>query len=464
MKHSALQRCFPLLPSLCLIACLFTGYVFANPALEFFNKARVANQLEPFKVHPQLEKAATNHANYMAEHNAPGHEEEWARAGFTGYSSADRAAYAGYPSRTTTESNDSGNANWESSASSTLSSVYHRLGLLSFYTDEIGMGYSCRLRSAEHKDSDSWLMRTIEQSLIFLNFNDAKEVGMKCSSETSVAWDEVKHFDYMIGNSNLRRLCSKPFDGRGLSNQCADKKMVISYDSYLHAFELNAKQGPETVVYPWPGQSDVYPVIKNVEVPNPVPGETVLGQPISVQFNPELLNERELEVTGFYLKKASGQDVVLLPRKDQQTDVDLKEFEFVWFSVQPLEWDTEYQVHIDYMIDNKIDSRKWSFATRKPPFSFKGKPEVVLIDHHLQSLQLEADKAYSLVLSPEMASSYIWSMNVVGGHEYMKIETATVVSIMPSRCTSIIGLHLKDGTHFQLSVNPGQQDCVSHDQ
>ena len=65
-------------------------------AYTYLNQLRARAGLTEFLHNPQLEIAALNHANYLANNIMTGHNESQGLFGFTGVSPKDRVVYSGY--------------------------------------------------------------------------------------------------------------------------------------------------------------------------------------------------------------------------------------------------------------------------------------------------------------------------------------------------------------------------------
>ena len=82
-----------------------------NQAYAYLNQIRVKAGMLEFLPNSQLETAAFNHANYLADNSIVGHYESEGTPGFTGVKWSDRAAFAGYRSLAVSENVSGGNAN-----------------------------------------------------------------------------------------------------------------------------------------------------------------------------------------------------------------------------------------------------------------------------------------------------------------------------------------------------------------
>ena len=401
-------------PLACLCFLLCSSWVQANPGLDFINRARVANKLPPLVAHRQLQQAAQNHANYMSAHKFSGHRERKGQSGFTGVWCSERVAHAGYASRYCVENLSSGQDSWQSSAEDLMSAIYHRLGFLDFDVDEIGYAQTSH-----------------------------PEAGLT-----------KNYFSYVMGSSPLRKMCSGNTKTWGVLGMCRNKDFVVEEKLYEQKQIELAKKGAEKVVYPWPGQDNVYPAFVNQESPDPLPGIFLSGQPVSVQFNPVRMKGRQVTVTGFRLEDSSGRDIPLLPRKDMHTDDQRRfsEFEYAWFPVKALGWGKTYKAYLSFTINNSPKQFDWSFTTQKTPFSLSKKAGELMIDHPVKSIRLTPNREYSLVLSPELSSSRINKLEVTyTGECHHQIEAFNTISIR-QRGSSTVTITLADGHQYVIKV------------
>ena len=390
--------------------------VSANPALDVINRARHANKLPLLKPDSLLNKAAAGHSDYMAHHNISGHKEKVNQPKFSGISCSDRVARAGYLSRFCVENLSMGQDDWVGSANDLMGSIYHRFGFLDFSVDEIGMSHSYAGHTSDKK---------------------------------------THYFSYVMGSSVLRHMCSGEPHSWGHKGMCRNLHHTVTPEQYVRQHNVLAKQSSERVVYPWPGQSDVNPAFINIEIPDPLPGVALSGQPVSVQFNPVRMKGRSIAVTGFHLTDQANREVVLRPRKDKKSDNQKRfsVFEFAWFPVRALEWGRTYRARLDYTVDNQPDHFEWTFKTQTVPFTLKNKNGTMMIDHPVKVLRLGPGKAYSLILSPELASSRIQRVSVdYKGECKFKIEAFNVVSVR-QKGSSIMTITLLDGTQYSIKIN-----------
>lgn len=296
----------------------------AMDALRFINKARAG--LHPLKYHPLLSKAAWHHSRYMAVNRERGHKEQKDLPEFTGETCADRLASAGYPSRMYVENLSSGQASWEQSAEDLMSAIYHRLGFLSFYIDEIGLAKSPALPKRASK----------------------------------------MFYSYVMGYSGFRNLCKQEMSG-DVEGICSDSQITVDARELYKAKDKATSTSTELVVYPWPGQEDVEPSFINNEQPSPLPGIGQSGQPFSIHFNPVKLRGKSITVLKAELVDEMGETVTLLPEMNQKTDPNgrFTEFDFAWFPEETLKGNAQYAVQLLIRVGRNISPVGWTFRTRQ---------------------------------------------------------------------------------------------------
>ncbi|MCG8476919.1 MAG: CAP domain-containing protein, partial [Cytophagales bacterium] len=293
---------------LALLGVCLTPGVQSNDGLRLLNEARSQNGLPPVKEQGQLTRAAKSHSYYMAQNQTLAHHEHPGMKGYSGTGCLERVVRAGYSIRMCSENLSMGESSWKESIENLLSAIYHRFNFLSFDVDEVG---------------------------------SAREMGRHRQTDR-----KLPYYTYVMSNSLLRRICeAKQSQPSGQYGMCRNQKLVVNTEQYERASQYYFNTGPELVVYPWSGQRQVAPVYVNREIPDPLPGYYVTGQPVSIQFNPRKFRNKKLAVGELVLREAKGRQVSLLPRRDKQTDSinqKFSEYEFAWFPEYPLRWGTQY--------------------------------------------------------------------------------------------------------------------------
>ncbi len=194
------------------------------------------------------------------------------------------------------------------------------------------------------------------------------------------------------GDGRYYMLCGVPgqrFHAPWFESFCADLPATASYQDSGHyqsicwnkakirleyLEELNAKrwaQNPGFVIWPASGGSNIPPAFFN-EHPHPTPDLPVTGYPISLQFNPGvvesvIINQFQLEqrVPATKQRPAYWQAVEPIRQIDQYSDIN-HQFtlrEFAWFPVQRLQWATHYRVAISALVNNQLEHIYTDFTT-----------------------------------------------------------------------------------------------------
>ncbi len=349
----------------------------SQPALDFLNQARLSNHMVPFQLNQQLFQAADNHARYMAANTLTEHDETRGLPYFTGSSCLERIGKTGYPSAMCIENLSSGEADERMSAEGLMTAIYHRMSFLSFQVNEIG--YAMRQGRSEQTGHPQ------------------------------------NYFGFVMGNGELRTACEQASLATryGYSNVCHNGDLYIEANRYLQAKDALAQRSGEFAIYPWQGQTGVWPHFDNIESPDPLPGIELSGQPISIHFNPAKVQGKTIRIDHFQLLNPEGEAVALLPAKNRQTDPLFSPYDFAWFPEQIMRWNSTYRVELSYSIDNQPHTLSWSFTTAAIPVGSRGATTgTVVINPGLNKFKLKRGKLYTLELAPEMQNSKICHYNV----------------------------------------------------
>ena len=312
-------------------------------AYAYLNQLRLRAGMTPFSQNSQLEAAAFNHANYLADNFLQGHFEIEGMPGFTGATPSNRTAHAGYRSLVVSENVSSGESNSVDSIDGLMSAIYHRLGFLDFVTNEIGTGIAHVSTPQPHSA-----------------------------------------YVYNMGNSEYNALC----DGQAFSGSGRFYFGICEPDIQVGATEfeqvaLNAKgNNPNIVVWPTNDDNDVPPAFFE-ESPDPLPDYSVSGYPLSIQFNPLVFND--VNVLEFKLfRELDNSEIQLTRLLNQTTDPNgkLSALEYALFPLNRLEWNTTYRAQVKYTSHLGENILSWRFKTRSvgvPLFTIAGQNEVLSI-------------------------------------------------------------------------------------
>jgi hypothetical protein len=108
----------------------------------YLNQLRIRASMTELVANPQLEQAALNHANYLADNFLIGHYELEGKNGFSGIQPNDRVVAAGYRSLLVSENVSSGDRKTIDAINGLMSAIYHRFTFLDFVKNEVGIGIS----------------------------------------------------------------------------------------------------------------------------------------------------------------------------------------------------------------------------------------------------------------------------------------------------------------------------------
>ena len=143
-----------------------------------------------------------------------------------------------------------------------------------------------------------------------------------------------------------------------------DRGFRVEYLDELDAAKQRAL--PTALVWPPPWAIDVPPAFF-VEEPDPLPDRDFSGYPVSIQFNPVLVEKVELRRFALYRVGAEGRSLI---RKVRLLDVDsdpndlLSEHEFALFPLARLDWGGRYAVEVEAELDGKPWQSTWQFDVK----------------------------------------------------------------------------------------------------
>jgi len=297
------------------------GYQEVDP-FEIVNDIRYDLDMTYLKEDLNLDASSKNHAKYVVKNHHISHIEDSNKKYFTGKTPGDRALYEGYPNKYVLEnfsysSIDDGGIK---SVKSLMSAIYHRFGFLSFDTDVMGFGH--------YKGA----------------------------------------YVYNLGNSYMKNLCRKPDFNYGIAiceNGNAD------YYKYEKARYRVMRKNPKYIIYPRDEQADI-PVAFFEEIPDPLPDYHISGYPISISFN-EGFYTKGIKIKNFKLYDNSANEIQLIKHKDgdvvfnyrNDPNKHLTKYQFAIFPKHRLSYNSQYHVHLEYVYNNILHRKDWSFNTEK---------------------------------------------------------------------------------------------------
>jgi len=321
---------------------------------EILNSIREAMHMQRLSSNIHLETAAQAHADYLVHNNESTHDEVPGHQNFTGVKPLDRALNAGYNASYVSENLSTKNSDAKSSVHGLFSAIYHRFGFLSPSIDELGVGATQDVENTQ---------------------NSA--------------------FVYVMGNSELNRLCSmKSFSGFGkyVFGVCRKKAYRIDKKKFNQALDLNKMNNPEIILYPYNGQVEVPPAFY-AEVPDPLPNYDVSGFPVSIEFNDYFFTEVIL-YSFELLKENVTVPNVLLMDKNSDPHMRFTDKQFALFPLERLEYDKEYTAVVTYSSQGKHKEIRWTFRTKKPT------EELHIITQKEESISIASGKSHVIYFKP----------------------------------------------------------------
>ncbi|MGV6825828.1 MAG: CAP domain-containing protein [bacterium] len=311
-----------------LLFALFAHAAVASEELQELNKIRGSLGLTPWASHSALEVAAQNHADYLHQNRTRGHAEQRGKPAFTGESHVDRTVHTGYPSRHTGEnaSFHTYSAGVKESIDGLMAAIYHRFAFLSLDHDEIGIGVT--------RD------------------------------------DQYTTFVYDFGTRRKRELCEGPAPlgaGKRYTLVCLDARQPVDARAFEQAIHETRIANPAIITFPTDGDEDIPPAFYE-EAPDPLPNHDVSGFPVSVQFNPATFS-RPPTITGWSIYRegvSTPLETIVYMRQQNDPHRKLTAHEHVLFPSERLEWNTHYQIVLNYEHQGKPEQLSWGFKTRDP--------------------------------------------------------------------------------------------------
>jgi len=304
----------------------------------YFNNIRKQAGMIELEPNGILQEVAQNHSNYAQLHyerlkNDPyindkgltGHDEEANMEGFTGVSPSDRAIAQGWLYYYGVSEGMSSRCTAKVSINNLMIAMYHRLGILNFSSNTIGIGF------------------TQENNSI------------------------VREFVNDIANSNLNDLCKYDSYSSGTyyDKVCAnDLTHRIEFDDFNNAINDIKKKNPKYVI--WPAKNSIDNLYKFTgEAPSPMPDYNQTGNPISIQFNDYYYpNDIEMQSFKLFKNKKEIKETRILT-KETDPNKFFSKYEFALFPLNVLEKNTTYNAIFNYKYNNVIKSIEWSFKTIK---------------------------------------------------------------------------------------------------
>ncbi len=324
-------------------------------ARSYLNRIRELMQMQILSENKQLKSAAQAHADYLVLNDESAHEEIRGYKNFTGITPVERAFHAGYISSQVSENLSTENHNARSSVDGLLSAIYHRFGFLSPGIDQIGVGVTQAL-----KDSDQ------------------------------------SAFVYLMGNSELNRLCSESgFSGNGkyIYGVCKKSDHRIKEKEFHKSLAYSKQNNPKIILYPYDGEEEVPPAFYS-EVPDPLPDHEVSGFPVSVEFNDHFF--KNVTLHSFKLYVEGGEELTYIQLMDKSSDPHQRftANQYALFPLQRLDYNQKYRAELSYVSKGKEETIIWYFHTQKPTEEFH------LITQKEETISIDPAKSHIIYFRP----------------------------------------------------------------
>ncbi|XPV67461.1 MAG: CAP domain-containing protein [Halarcobacter sp.] len=359
-----------------LIGIFFVNILFAQTPLEYLNDKRLKVGMTQYTQNTTLNQSAQNHANYVSTniytYGYEGHYETSTNPEYTGVTPWDRAFAVNYESYIA-ENMTVGYSNYESSIDGLFTAIYHRLGFLDFFYNEIGIAQSINT-----------------------------EYG-----------DLFTHV-YNLGNTYINSLCNGDFSYLGYNayytGVCERTKFRIEASLYDQIKNKNILLNPDIVTWPYSNQIDFQPAFFE-ESPDPLPSCSVTGNPISIQFNP--LTTGTISLESFQLFDENNNEITNTTIMDESSDINnhFTDKDFALFPMKRLDYGSKYSAKVIYKENNILKEREWSFYTKTLDFPY------YIVNQSSQTFNIISGNTYMVYIPPidcndsRTDASYYYSSN-----------------------------------------------------
>jgi hypothetical protein len=179
------------------------------------------------------------------------------------------------------------------------------------------------------------------------------------------------------------------------------ERFLEAYDyKRVHVFEIGLDNDslksarPDIIFWPYDGAVDIMPVFYE-EAPDPLPECSVSGYPVSVEFDPTIY--KDIEVDSFVLLDMFGDSLpaVLLDSRSDPNRI-FSPYQYALMPLERLSWGGYYQAKIAFHDGSGRSYQKsWYFHTRKLPF------DPVVITPETKEISLQSGETYYLYLKPK---------------------------------------------------------------
>ncbi len=342
-------------------------------------------------------RAAQAHARYQASNAIFSHFESPAYKNFFAKTPKKRALKAGALSGYILENISHGQEDYAASITSLMGAIYHRLVFLNPYVDRVGYA------------------------------------------------KQGRYYCYDFGINELERLCAggDTKESSFMVDLCANGTKV-GYERFKRVTHYEG----EPIVWPYEGMREV-PVIFYEETPDPLPDRSFSGYPVSVQFADGF---RRTDLVTFKLF-CDGKEVPtrLLDARSDPNSL-LKENQFALFPLEPLAFNTRYDVLIRYkdLRTKDIVTLRTHFFTKK--FAI---PIVTLDAARYKPITLLGSRRYLLYLrSDPKKAVYFRYILCRGKCSYEMLGPNMMIVRNRVKREGKITLYLSDGKKMVLDVVP----------
>mgnify|MGYP006287691445 CR=1 FL=1 len=335
----------------------------AKAAFRYLNKQRIDAGMIAFRWNPILERAARNHAIYLKENNFYSHLQFADKPHFTGVKPGDRAIAQGYHTHYVTENFSSGGKDPLKSVDGLMGAIYHRFGFLDFTKDEIGIALI-------PSGNQYWMV-----------FN--------------------------MGNRGINKLCQFAIHtGQEESFRDLCKQVRLVSAKKVRTLEAETARLNRAVIQWPPDQARGIPPAFYDEIPDPLPAADLSGYPVSLQFNPVLYNQIELETFTLTTQENQPVEPVFLMKKHNDPHRILNRHQFALFPLKRLKWGTTYHARVRYRHNGLSHKLDWTFTTKVLPYP------VFVIAANAEALMIRPRQTYAVYFPPSDRHPYVESLSV----------------------------------------------------
>ncbi len=216
-----------------------------------------------------------------------------------------------------------------------------------------------------------------------------------------------------------------------------------------------AKKNSSIIVWPYQNYYAAKPAFFNTENPDPLPecpkGGSV-GNPISVQFNPEKFDKLKFRLIYFKLFDTNGEEITDTKILHQGNDYHLKKFDekiYILFPMKRLDWNKRYRVKIKYFYNNKEFDKTWSFKTKMLNY------EIITLNDINKIYNVQAGKTYAFYIRPQNCQDIDEIIIKSEGAETTllnQIDFNTRVIKIGNDIGKIVNLTAKSGKVFKVKI------------